>query len=138
MDSLLAIERSRGRFSSEDVRRAVAILGFGSENELRLDYDDDVDETFLRNAWRSAVRRSWKEIEGASLRHDLNEAFRIIAESRRSRSLIKDYEEEQLHGMTPEQAYNTLEIPMGVEEEMLLTVYGMRERLYSLRLCSSC
>lgn len=126
LDALLATERSRGRFTSEDVQSAIRILGFGSENELRLDYDDDVDEEFILNAWRSAVRRSWKEIEGASRRRDLNEAFRIVAESRRSLSLIKEYEEDQLHGMTPDQAYSTLEIPMGVEEDMLLTVYSMR------------
>lgn len=128
LETLIVSERSRGRFTSEGVADAVRTLGFGTDNDLRLEYDEEVDDEFIKNAWRSALRRSWKEIEGASRRRELNEAFRIVAESRSSLPLIRDYEDEQLHGMTPDQAYDTLEVPMGVEEDMLITVYNMRVR----------
>ncbi|EJD03499.1 cysteine proteinase [Fomitiporia mediterranea MF3/22] len=126
LETLLASERSRGRFTVSDVQTAIRTLGFGADNDLRVDYDEDVDEHFLQSAWRDAVRRSWREHDGASRRRDLNEAFRILAESRRSLELVKAFEDDQINGMTPDKAYSTLEVPMGVDEEMLITVYNMR------------
>ncbi|OCB86190.1 cysteine proteinase [Sanghuangporus baumii] len=126
LETLLVAEKSRGRFTFADVQTAIRTLGFGTDNDLRVDYDEDVDDHFLLSAWRDALRRSWRDPDGASKRRDLNEAFRILAENRRSADLIKAFEEEQLHGMTPEKAYDTLEVPMGVDEEMLITVYNMR------------
>lgn len=126
LETLLVAEKSRGRFTSADVQNAIRTLGFGANNDLRVDYDEDVDDNFLLSAWRDALRRSWRDPDGASRRRDLNDAFRILAENRRSAELIKAFEDEQLHGMTPEKAYDTLEVPMGVDEEMLITVYNMR------------
>jgi ubiquitin carboxyl-terminal hydrolase 25 len=135
LETLIGSERSRGRFTTQDVQTAIHLLGFGSDNDLRVDYDDDVDENFIKCAWRDALKRSWKEVESASRRRDLNEAFRIVAENRRSVALIKEYEEEQANGMTPDKAYNTLEIPMGVEEDMLITVYNMRVSFHLYTWC---
>ncbi|KAI5119718.1 hypothetical protein M0805_001432 [Coniferiporia weirii] len=126
LETLLVSEQSRGRFTEEDVLTAIRNLGFGADNALRVDYDDDVDDAFIKSAWRDAVRRSWTDPDGASKRNDINGAFRILAEYRHNPELVRAWEEEVANGMTPDRAYSTLEVPMGVDEEMLITVYNMR------------
>ncbi|KAH8119745.1 cysteine proteinase [Phellopilus nigrolimitatus] len=126
LETLVGAERSRGRFTTADVHASIRELGFGVDNELRVDYDNDVDDAFIRSAWRDAVRRSWTDADGASKRRDVNEAFRVIAESRRSVDLVRAWDDEETYGMTPDRAYSTLEVPMGVDEDMLITVYNMR------------
>ena len=76
--------------------------------------------------WKDAIRRSWQDPNGPSIRHDTNEAFRIVAEMRRDADLINEYENAQRMSLTPERAYETLEVPFNVDEDMLITVYNMR------------
>ena len=126
LENLIVTERSRGRFAAEDFNIAVRMLGFGSDNCLKVDYDEDVDDEFLQRAWKDVIRRSWNDPNHATIRRDMNDAFRIIAEWRHSSQLMKALNDELTNGMTPEKAYNTLEVPIGVDEEMLITVYNMR------------
>ena len=93
----------------EDFNIAVRMLRFGSDNCLRADYDE-----FLHRAWKDVIRRSWNDPR------DTNEAFRIIAEWRLGLQLMKALTDELTNGMTPEKAYNTLEVSVGVDEEMLI------------------
>lgn len=126
-DTLIVQERSRGRFNDADLMEATKLLGFGHDNVLQIDYVADApDDEFIMKAWRDALRRSWSDPSGAEKRRDLNDAFKIIAEERGSRYLWNAWNDEQTHGMTPEKAYSTLEVPENVDEEMLITVYGMR------------
>ncbi|KAG6907945.1 hypothetical protein DXG01_006803 [Tephrocybe rancida] len=125
---ILATERSRGRFTLQDLNRAATILGLGENNLLSVEYNEaDVPEEFLENAWKACVKRSWREPEaGAEMLRSANEAFRILAEARGSESLMRVWESGKSRVMTPEKAYDTLEVPKDTDEYMLITVYNMR------------
>lgn len=126
ISELVATERSRSRFTIDDLQQATKILGFGIDNDLKVEFEDDVPNSFIERAWRDAIRRSWTNPDGATKRRDLNEAFRIIAESRGDREMHDLWRHELASGMTPEKAYQTLEVPQGMDDEMLITIYNMR------------
>ena len=135
LQSFVFDERERGRFTREDFLEAPAILGFGPHGTLGVDYDYDVPDDFVVNAWREAVRRAWREGTGAAggdgMRLTLaNDAFRRIAEVRGSEALWKMWEQAKDGGMTPERAYATLEVPSEIEDGMLITVFSMRVTLF--------
>ncbi len=138
LQSLIVEERSRSRFTPEDYLDAVKTLGFGRDGELGVELDADVDDDFIAQAWRSARQRAWQRPADATLlRAKLNDALRLIAESRGSEKLLKVWGEEKGTGMSPDTAYSTLEVPRDMEESMLLTVYSMRVRKNFLRLVSA-
>lgn len=124
---LVVEERSRMRYTQEDLQKALECLGFGPNGNLRLDYDDEVPDDFVADAWRDRIRRAWREPkDGSELQREANDAFRIVAESRGSASLRKLWEDGRGRTMNPDRAYSTLEIPTEVDDAMLLTVYMMR------------
>ena len=130
MTHLLAMEQSRGRWRPEDLEKSIALLGFGSDNTLRVDIQD-VEDEFVVSAWEDAMKRAWREDEKKAVEHRaaLRDAFRIVGESRGSKSLKRIYDEADKFGdMTPEKAHSTLEVPRGVPDDMLITVYNMRVR----------
>lgn len=129
LQTLLATERSHGRFTLRDVKYAIDSLGFGVNNALRVEYDDSVDDEFLISAWRHALRESWSDPNGYK-RNEINDSFRYIAMFRHSAKLVKMSEDEAANGMTPDRAYQTLEIPQGVDDEMLITIYNMRVSVF--------
>ena len=61
LENLLVAEESRGRFTSHQLENATRLLGFGKDNKLQMDFDDDVEDEFILNAWKDATRRSWME-----------------------------------------------------------------------------
>lgn len=128
LQEILVMEQSRDRFAAEDVARAADILGFGVGGDLRVEYDDtDVPDDFVENAWKECVKRSWRDHEkGSNLHRDANEAFRILAEARGSVYLRKLWEAGKDRLMNPDRAYDTLEIPKDVDDNMLITVFAMR------------
>lgn len=82
LQELLASERSRDRFTAEDARNAATALGFGMDADLGVELDDDVEDDFIENAWREAVKKSWKDAEnGSNLQREANDAFRIDRKS---------------------------------------------------------
>ncbi|KZT22681.1 cysteine proteinase [Neolentinus lepideus HHB14362 ss-1] len=119
-------ERSRGRFTQDELQTAATALGFGQNNRLRVDFEADTDDEFIKGAWRDALREAWKSPESASRRREVQDALMVVAQARGSRKLMELYSEEQGSGMTPERAYSTLEVPADVDEEMLITVFLMR------------
>ena len=126
IDTMVAAERSRGRFSDAILENSTTLLGFGLNRDLGIDYTEDLPDDFILQAWREKIKDSWSDANGSSQRQEYNEALQTIAHSRGSRELITALEEEKRNGMTPEKAYSTLEVPIGVEEEMLITIYNMR------------
>ncbi|KAI0328424.1 cysteine proteinase [Cubamyces sp. BRFM 1775] len=127
LQTLIAEERSRFRFTPDDLREAAKFLGFGRDGELNVELDDEVDDDFIAQAWRSARQRAWQDPSNATTRRaQLNEALRLIAEHRGSEKLLKVWNDEKGSGMSPDTAYSTLEVPRDVDETMLLTVYSMR------------
>jgi ubiquitin carboxyl-terminal hydrolase 25/28 len=126
LQELLVIEQSRQRFTFSDVQTAARDLGFGLEGDLRVEYDEEIEDEFVENAWRDLVKRSWKDLEnGATTQRNANEALRILAQVRSSERLMKTWEAGQ-NKMNPEQAYNTLEVPKETDDAMLITVFSMR------------
>ena len=111
----------------EDIATAATTLGFGIGNVLNVEYGKDVEDQFVKNAWKKGVKRSWRDFEHRSETYRLvNEAFRILAESRGSIELRKIFENRKY--MTPDQAYDTLEVPKDVDDFMLIAAYNMRVR----------
>jgi len=71
-----------------------------------VEYGEGVEDQFVENAWRDGVKRSWRDLEHGSDTYKLvNEAFRILAESRGSIELRKIFEngKNNLKYMTPDQ-----------------------------------
>lgn len=130
------MEQSRNRFTLQDIHTAAYNLGFGSENALRLDYDNDIEDDFVENAWRDIIKRSNRDPDNAGEIHRrANESLRILAESRNSVRLIDALEKEK-NKMTPKQAYETLEVPPDTEDSILITVFNMRVSLSGIFLAS--
>lgn len=119
-------ERSRSRFTHDELQQAITTLGFGQENRLRMDFDEETDDEFVKMAWRDALKEAWKHPESSAKRKEVQDALMILAQARGSADLMAAYNSEQGNGMTPERAYTTLEVPADVDEEMLITVFVMR------------
>lgn len=126
LQMLVVEERSRHRFTFSDYNKALEILGFGKDNTLGVELEDDVPTSFIIQAWKDAVKRSWHDPEGAQLRTDLNEAFKIVADQRQNPELRKAWEQGKVSLMTPDAAYSTLEVPHDTDEDMLVTIFNMR------------
>jgi ubiquitin carboxyl-terminal hydrolase 25/28 len=126
VQSFIFEERERGRFTHEDFQKVPAYLGFGAHGTLGVEYDDDVPDEFIENAWRDAIRRAWREGGNGQRLMTANDAFRRIAEMRGSEALWKKWEQAKDGGMTPERAYSTLEVPAEIDDGMLITIFSMR------------
>ncbi|KAG7452076.1 cysteine proteinase [Guyanagaster necrorhizus] len=128
LEELFAVERSRGRFTRGDVDESVMILGFGSENLLRVEYsENDIDDQFIENAWKARIKESFRMTSGGSdFQREATEALKVLAEMRGSSYLRKCWEASKDSLMTPDRAYQTLEIPQEVDDSMLITVFSMR------------
>ena len=126
------MEQSRDRFTLEDVLVAATTLGFGIDNVLHVEYDEDIPDDFVENAWKECVKRSWRDHQrGAETHRIANEFFRVLAEYRGSVQLRFIWENEKNRSMNPDKAYDTLEVPKDVEDYMLITIYNMRVRHFS-------
>lgn len=127
LQDLVISESTRGRFAIEDLERAASILGFGMNNDLGVELDDDVEDDFIENAWKEAVKKSWGDPErGADLERSANDALRIIAEAKGRTKLRQIWQTKKNTLMSPDRAYKVLEIPETVDDNMLITVFAMR------------
>lgn len=124
---LVVEERSRHRFTYEDLEQAKKLLGFGKDNILAVDLEE-VDDDFVINAWKSALKRVLREADGSAHRVDLIDSFKIIADTRGSAKLREAWNKDKGSTMSLDTAYSTLDIPKEVDEEMLLTIFNMRVR----------
>jgi hypothetical protein len=107
----MAMERSRDRFTLEDVDTAARTLGFGVDNVLGLNYDDEIPEDIVENAWRDSVKRSWRDFEhGSKVQKIANEAFRILAEARGSIRLRKMWEAGKTMTQTNQQQFQATQL----------------------------
>ena len=87
LQELIAMEQSRGRFTLGDVDKAARTLVLG------VDYDDEIPDDIVENAWRDCIERSCLDLErGSEVRRLANDAFRILAETRGSIRLRKTWE----------------------------------------------
>lgn len=138
LQDIVVSEQSRNRFTLEELQQATNILGFGTNGPLKVEYDSDIDDDFVENAWKDCIKRGWRNYErGSEIQREANEAFRIIAEARGSVRLWDMWEARKEIFLTPERAYDRLEIPKDVDDAMLITVFSLRVRsavsVYGLR-----
>ena len=127
LQNLILEERSRNRFTQEDFFKAVGTLGFGHDGPLRVDFDESVEEEFIISAWRDGIRRSWKdEANGSTIRRELNDALKVIADVRGSAEMHRVWEREKGSVMTVDTAYSTLGVSKEMDENTLITVFEMR------------
>ena len=135
LQALVFEERARVRFTPEELANAAQVLGFGREGEVGVELDVEVDDAFVVQAWCSAQQRAWQQpVDAGRRRAELNDALKIVAQSRGSQAPLKVWREEKGSGMSPEMADSVLDValPRDVDEAMLLTVYLMRVRAVSL------
>jgi ubiquitin carboxyl-terminal hydrolase 25/28 len=116
-------ERPRGRFTIDDLQRAVVALGFGEDNSLRVLYDD-ADDQFVMGAVEHAL--STPNATGLSTR-EIGDAFRIIAYSRGKRDMVEQYEKMAARGwMSVDEAYRVLGASKDVDDGMLIMAAMMQ------------
>ncbi|KAJ7070745.1 hypothetical protein C8F01DRAFT_1046433 [Mycena amicta] len=128
LEKIHSAESSRGRISEEDINSAPECLGFGADGPLRVEYEKDVDDEFLENAWKECVKRSWREHDGSALQSRATAALKVLAIARGSHQLLRVWENAQRVIMSPEQAYATLEVSQDVEmdEDTLIMIFTVR------------
>ena len=128
LELLIGEERSRHRFTTDDLEKAQSLLGFGKDGIVGVELDEDVDDQFIIDAWKNALKRAWREPsdKAGQLRSDLNEAFKIIAEWKCSAKLRDAWDRDRGPVMTEEVAYSTLDVPKEVDETMLITIFNLR------------
>ncbi|KIM40703.1 hypothetical protein M413DRAFT_28483 [Hebeloma cylindrosporum] len=95
LEELLAMEESRGRFTSEDLATAATILGFGVDVVLDVGYGEYAEDQLVEDAW--VEKRSWCGVEHgpAGTRGLIDGARTISAESRDSVELRKTPENDK-------------------------------------------
>ncbi|KXN88948.1 putative ubiquitin carboxyl-terminal hydrolase 2 [Leucoagaricus sp. SymC.cos] len=127
LQDLLISETMRDRFTNEDIDKAAAALGFGMDRELGVELEDDVEDDFIENAWKEAIKKSWKDSEnGTDRQREANEALRVIAEAKGRPKLRQIWQTKRSTMMSPDRAYKLLEIPETVDDNMLITVFSIR------------
>jgi len=127
LQNLLISENMRDRFTSEDIDKAAAILGFGVTGDLGVELEDDVEDEFIENAWKEVVKKSWKDEEhGNDLQRKANDALRVIAEAKGRYNLRQKWQTKKNSMMSPYRAYELLEVPGNVDDNMLITVFSIR------------
>jgi ubiquitin carboxyl-terminal hydrolase 25 len=128
VQELVLFERARGRFTADELTQALSALGFGDDNELRVEYEPDTDDEFVGRAYTSALSRA-RRVENSARVKDLHDAFRIVAIHKRSRALVVLGERQRaMIGMSVRQAYDALQATQEMDEGSLITVYGISVR----------
>lgn len=138
---LVSQEESRGRWSSDDLTRAAIVLGYMSEDEIAIGSGISLPSNFresLRDAWLVRVKEVNAELSDNRLtrqfaedrKRELKEAFRILAEYSGSPEMVSEFQQTMRmygNGMVDVQdAYNALEVPKELDEDMVVTIYNMR------------
>ena len=74
LQSVVMEERSRYRYTHQDLEAAVKCLGFGNDGHLSIEFEDDISEEFITNAWRDKVRRAWRDPrDGGQIQREANQ-----------------------------------------------------------------
>jgi ubiquitin carboxyl-terminal hydrolase 25 len=134
-------ERSKNRWSPGEFDAACSELGFGMDNDLKLDIED-VEPDFVGKAYTDAVARTYSAAHTMSVtswmntsidaindekRKTLRDALRVIAEGLGDVQLYELWKKAGQYGfMDPNKAYITLDVPAETTDEMLMMVYQMR------------
>jgi ubiquitin carboxyl-terminal hydrolase 25/28 len=134
-------EKSKDYWMSSDFERAQRQLGFGNDGPLRIEFDEDVDGVFLMGAYKSSFDEIQQSFSGAVTGADmvknederdvalrnLKEAVAIVAQFTGREELV-NYVKEQLAKRTldPVMAYSALGANAEMDDDLILTIFGMR------------
>jgi ubiquitin carboxyl-terminal hydrolase 25/28 len=135
-------ERSKNRWTPGEFDAACSELGFGMDNDLKLDIED-VEADFVGKAYTDAVARTYSTAYTMSVaswinttsidtinegkRKILRDALRVAAEGLGDVQLYELWKKAGNYGfMDPNKAYLTLDVPAETTDEMLMMVYQMR------------
>ncbi|KAG9055761.1 ubiquitin-specific protease ubp2 [Serendipita sp. 407] len=139
---LVALERSKGRWTTSEYDAALDVLQLGEDSPLMLSIFE-IDAIFLEQAYKSQLNETWRpsipgvdnwnndvrmQLEPEERRQQLKEALRIAAEGTGKESFYNVWKKvkEPWASMDPEKAYTALQVPNDTSEEMLLMVYHLR------------
>lgn len=125
IESLVATESSKGRWSFIDLHNAAHQLGFGSDNVIGAEYiPEEIDDDYIISAFQAAHRLASVD---AVKRTNVKNSLRILAEARKSTKLMKHYEQIMAPNyMDIEEAYKFLEVNRDVDDDTLVVVYQVR------------
>ncbi|KAG8938950.1 ubiquitin-specific protease ubp2, partial [Tulasnella sp. 408] len=141
LQMLLSQEDSRGRWSTDDLNRAAMLLGFLQEEDLSTIGEVQLPPNYredLRDAWLARVKEANTELAENRInrqmaddrKRELRESFRILAEYSGTPELVQGFRDTMRiygNGMVDVQdAYNTLEVPKELDEDMVITIFNMR------------
>lgn len=135
-------ERSKNRWTPGEFDAACSELGFGMDNDLKLDIED-VEPDFVGKAYTDAVARTYSTMHTMTManwmnstsvdainetkRKTLRDALRIVSEGLGDVQLYELWKKAGQYGfMDPHKAYLTLDVPAETTDEMLMMVYQMR------------
>ncbi|QRW22094.1 indoleamine 2,3-dioxygenase [Rhizoctonia solani] len=125
VQSLVAVEASKGRWSITELQAAAGKLGFGTENIIGSEYiPEDTDDDYIFSAFQAARKLASAD---PAKRSEIERSLRILAESRASEVLMKRYDEIMAPNyMDTDEAYRVLEVSRDVDDDTLVVVYQVR------------
>ncbi|CAE6338647.1 unnamed protein product [Rhizoctonia solani] len=125
IQSLVAVEASKGRWSSTELQAAAGKLGFGMENIIGSEYiPEEADDEYIFAAFQAARKLASAD---PAKRSEIEHSLRILAESRASEMLMKRYDEVMAPNyMDTDEAYRVLEVSRDVDDDTLVVVYQVR------------
>lgn len=143
LSNLVGIEISRGVWTVETLRECAVLLGLAQQSEegvVGVLFGDDPDPAIIRDAWLKKVKDLNADFAAGRVRdkealgqrkHELKEAYRIVSEGTGKAQVVAAYEDAiKLYGsMDITEAYQTLEVPAELDDEMIVTIFAMRVRI---------
>ncbi|KAF8596170.1 cysteine proteinase [Ceratobasidium sp. AG-I] len=125
IQSLAATESSRGRWTEWDLQSATEDLGFGVNGVIGETYvADEANDEYILSAFQSAFKAAANE---PAKRRRVKNSLRIIAESRGSHQLMRQYERvNSANFIDIDEAYKILDVTKDVDDDTLVVVYQVR------------
>jgi ubiquitin carboxyl-terminal hydrolase 25 len=104
----------------------LGVLNFSPHGTLGINYNYDVPDEFVENAWREAIQCAWCEGGNRQQLSNVNNAFHCIVGLCGSKVLWKKWQQVKDGGMAPNHAYLTLGLPAKINDGMLITIFTMQ------------
>lgn len=133
IQTLAASESSKGRWTEWDLQSATEVLGFGINGVIGESYiADETDDDYILSAFQATFKAAAND---SAKRAKVKTSLRIIAESRGSHKLMRQYEKvNSASYIDIDEAYKILDVTKDVDDDTLVVVYQVRVS----STCSTC